>query len=356
MMSRMKGAALLIVTAILILAAVSYFIFSAGYVRLNTRTASNQYMNIEAYNAAEAGLQYGMAYLQANSSTIIATASAGKINDTLSAVTLGNSSKFTVNYTNPTTSSYTLLTIKSTGTSSDGSSTRVVQQQVYQQTTSITYSAMSAGNMTFVGGSTLTNTVNNLNVETGGSFTINNGAYTVTSSGTSTTQGNIKSDVQQDVTSLQGLTESEFFQSVFGESEASAQAQATATGTYYNNSVSGGDYSQTLSGKTGVTIYINQSSVTLGQGVTIGSAASPVTLIVEGDLSIANGVTLYGFVYASGPSAGFNLAGGAVIYGGIASYGVMNISNGFKLTYETYPKIVGGSTSYSFVPGSWKDF
>lgn len=356
MINRQKGAALLIITVILMVCAVSLFIFASGYVRIEQKTSANEYFNNQARQAAEAGLEYGVAYLATNSSTITGSAVSGVINYSLAAVTLGDNSKFTVNYSNPTTSNYTILTITSTGTNSDGTATAVARQQVYQQASTITYTAMTAGNVTFVGGSTMTNTQTNENLESGGTFTINNGASTYTSSGQSTTQGNIKSDVQQNVTSLQGLTEPAFFQTLFGASESTVQSEASATSTYYNNSVAGGDYSQTLSGKTGVTIYINQATVSLGQGVTIGSAANPVTIIVEGDLTVANGVTIYGFVYSSAPSAGFNLAGGAKITGGMASYGAMNISNGFQITFNAVPKVVGGSTSYTKIPGSWRDF
>ena len=157
--------------------------------------------------------------------------------------------------------------------------------------------------MTLVGGSTLTNTITNLNISTGGTVTINNGASTYTSSGQTSSQGNFGSDIQQNVASYAGMTEGSFFQSIFGSPEATVLSTVQTAGNYYSNA--GPDYSQTLNGKQGSTYWINQtngSTVTLGQGVTIGSAANPVTLIVQGDLSIANGVTFYGFIYASGPS------------------------------------------------------
>ena len=354
---KQKGAAVLVITAMLVILAVLLFVFAFSYVRMQQKTATNQYYNDQAFQAAEAGLEYGAAYLQTNASTVTGTASAGVINDTLTTVTMTDGSTYSVNFTNPTVNDYTLLTIKSTGTNKDGTSTRVLQQQVYEKSTNITYTAMTAGNVSFVGGSTMTNTTTNLNMAIGGTLTINNGASTYTSSGQSSSQGNIKSDIVQNDSAFSGLSESQFFQTLFGASEATVQATATASSTYYNNAVAGGDYSQKLSGMTGKVIYINQSTVSLGQGVTIGSSADPVTIIVEGDLTVANGVTIYGFVYASGPSAGFNLAGGAKIFGGMASYGTMNISNGFQITFQNIPALQsGGAGSYTKVPGSWKDF
>jgi len=354
---KQQGAAVLVIAVILVLLAVLLFIFSFSYVRMQQKTATNQYYNDQAFQAAEAGLEYGAAYLQTNAATVTGSATLGVINYTMTTVTMTNGSTYSVNFTNPVISDYTLLTITSTGTNKDGTSTRVLQQQFYLQSNNITYTAKVAGNVSFVGGSTMTNTNTNLNMDIGGTLTINNGASTYTSSGQSSTQGNIKSDVVQNDTSLSALTEPQFFQSLFGASEATVQATATAEGTYYNNAVAGGDYSQKLSGMTGKVIYINQSTVSLGQGVTIGSSADPVTIIVEGDLTVANGVTIYGFVYSSAPSAGFNLAGGAKIFGGMSSYGTMNISNGFQITFENIPSLQGGNSgSYAKVPGSWKDF
>ena len=350
------GAATFVMSIIIVMLTVLLMIFAGNFGSLTSKSTANVLRNDQAFNAAQAGLDYGIAFVQGNYGTVTANPVSGYINYSIARVTLANNASFVVSITNPTASNYSLLTITSTGTGNDATSTRVIMQQTYLQSNNITFTAVSGGNVTFVGGSKLTNTLTNLNLQTGGTFTINNGAATYTSSGQSSTQGNIKSDVKQNVAALQGMTEPQFFQTVVGASEASVQAQAQASGTNYNNAVAGGDYSQTLKGKSGVTIFITQSSVSLGQGVTIGTAANPVTIIVEGDLTIANGVTIYGYVYSSAPSAGFNLAGGAAMTGGIASYGVMNISNGFQLTYSNISKIAGGASTLGKISGSWKDF
>lgn len=361
-----QGAAVLVLTIMLMVVVLLMAVYTGQNGVLRQKSVTNSYASAQAFQAAEAGLSFGIVYLNQNISTVTGSPSGGFINygasDTnLTNVSLANGAKFCVVITNPTANNYQTLTITSTGTSVDGTATETVSQQFYQGVSYINASAMSRGNVTFVGGSTLTNTITNINIMTGGTLTINNGAATYTSSGFSSTQGNIKSDVQQNVSSLATTTESAFFQTVFGTSKSNVQASAQATSSYYNNTVAGGDYSQTLKGVTGKTIYINQSNgntVTLGQGVTIGSASSPVTLVVDGNLNIANGVTIYGFVYSSAPtSAGFALAGGARITGGIASGGTLNISNGFQLTYTKYPILVGSSSGgYSEIAGSWIDF
>lgn len=362
-MLRQKGAATLIITAILLSAALLLLVFSAQYGMMQQKLTSNQTRASEAFQAAEAGLEFASAYLVANSATITASPSNGYINygasdSALTNVALSNGSQFSVVYTNPTQNNYQLIQMTSTGTSADGTSTRVVSEQAYKQQSSFNFSASALKNVTLVGGAVLRNTVNNLNVTSGGSVTINNGGYTMTSSGLSSFQGNIKSDVQQNVSTYGSMSETTYFQSIFGATKASMQSTAQASNTYYNNS--GPDYSQTLNGKKGQTIYINQTNgatVNIGQGVTIGSEANPVTLVVNGNLTIANGATIYGFVYASSPTAAVNLAGGARIFGGIATGGSLSISNAFQLTYTKYPLASSGSSgTFATVPGTWKDF
>lgn len=351
---KVTGAVFLMIALFLMVAALLFSIVQARFSGTQQKISSNIYQNSVAFYAAEAGLQYGISFLLANPGTVTGSASGGMINYSIGPLTLLNNGSYTVKITNLTANNYNLLKISSTGKGANNS-TRTVQQLIASSASYITGSAVARNNVSFVGGSVLSNTINNINLTMGGTLTINNGAYTITSSGTTTTQGNIKSDVQQNVTAYQSMTEPQFFQNVFGSSASSIQSSAQATGTYYNNSVGGGDYSQTLKNKSGVTIFINQSTVSLGQGVTIGTPTKPVTIIVKGNLTIANGVTIYGFVYSSSPG-GFNLAGGAKLYGGIASYGNMNITNNFQLYYRQYPKLVGSNTSYALVPGSWKDF
>ena len=245
------------------------------------------------------------------------------------------------------------------GTSSDGLSTQQVTQQIEQSTALGSISSFSVGNVSLVGGSRLINTVNNINVETGGTFSISNGASTTTSAGTVTTQGNIGSDIEQNVSAMQGVSETTFFNSIFGTDETTVKNAVILAGNYYNN-YPGNDYTYLLVGKTG-TIWIDQSNgspATLGHGVTFGSSANPIVLIVEGDLTIGNGVTVNGFVYASGPSAGFQLTGGSNIVGGIASANTISISNNSTVTYKNYSNLSlpVGAKSFTKIPGTWRDF
>ncbi len=353
-MKKQQGATTLIIAVILVSVISLMLLYQASFSTMQQRTANNVYTEHQAEQAAEAGLEYAFAYLKTNSATVTASPSGGLINYTIGPTTLANGARYSVIITNPTALDYSLLNVVSTGTPADGLTSRTVRQQAYMTTSSISTSALVRGAISLVGGSELTNTITNMNIQSGGPLAINNGAKTVTSNGISTTQGNIKSDVQQNQSSIANLSDAAFFQQVLGTTQSTAQAQAVSSGTYYNNSVSGGDYSQTLKNKTGSVIFINQSNVSLGQGVKIGTEQNPVTIITTGSITIANGVKIYGMVYSAGS---MTLAGGADITGGIAAGGAMSISNGFRLTFKQVPKLPGGgSGSYAKVAGTWRDF
>lgn len=350
------GAVLLMMSLILVMIIGVLSIFAANNALLYSKSVNNLQNSYEAFEAAQAGLENGIYYLQDNISTVIASPSSGFISYALPTVTLSNSSKYTIAYTNPTADDYNTIRITVVGLSSDNLSTRTVTQLVYYQNSAITFSAVARGNATLIGGSHMTNTETDLNLQTGGSVTINNGAATFTSAGRTSSQNNINSDIQENTVALQGISEPTFFQQMTGTSKSSALSMAQASGTYYNNAVSGGDYSQQLNGKEGVVIYIDQATVSIGQGARIGSEDNPVTIIVNGDVTIDNGVRIYGYVYSTGPATGMNLAGGAHITGGVASYGVLNISNGFRLEYADISPIANSSTSAVKISGTWRDF
>ena len=106
-LQRQQGAATLIITVILILSSLLIIIFAASNSLLQQKAVANEYMADEAYMAAEAGLEFGVVYLNTNNAAILATVTAGVLNygstDTnLTNVQLANGSKFSVVMTNPT--------------------------------------------------------------------------------------------------------------------------------------------------------------------------------------------------------------------------------------------------------------
>ncbi len=332
-MTKHQGAATLLITFVLFLSAVLIIIFAANYSSLQQKTSTNTYSNNQAFEAAEAGLEFGIQYLTTNINTITATASSGVINygptDTnITNVSLANSSNFSVVYTNPTANDYTVIQVTSTGTSVDGTATRIAQQQV-NQTSSL---------------STLT-TQGNVNVSgLGGTVT---GPYAVTAGGTVDSSAPQNGLINQNVAAIASMSGAAFFQSIFGVTEAVMQAQSTV---YTPASVPWA----TVTGD----VWVN-GDVSLAGGTTGGSLAHPILLVVNGNLDLKGNAQIFGVVYVTG-SANVDVGNGTVI-GALISQGSVALKGNGGVTYNAsiINKLLAGTSPFSLyakVPGSWRDF
>ena len=320
---------MLLVTFVLFVAAMLIMIYAANYSVLQQKAASNQYSNNQAFEAADGGLEFGVAYLNTNSSTITANPTNGYIDygpadSNVTNVSLGNGSHFSVVYTNPTQNNYQLIQLTSTGVSTDGTSTRIVRQQIYSGTSSLKYAITTQQNLTASGNVTIT------------------GQNGVDVGGTVTESGNVTvSQTTQNDTTLANMNPSTLFSTIFGVSESQMQSQSTyyANGNSVNyNSLSG-------------TVWIN-SGISISGNSTIGSQSSPVLLIINGSFTGSGTVTMYGVLYVMGAttiSGHFTLNGGLVSQGSITMSGTSSAYNAQIVSQFT-------TTGFAKVPGSWRDF
>jgi hypothetical protein len=353
---------MLVLTVVLLFSATLIVLFAANHSVMQSKITSNQYRSQQAFEAAQAGLEFGISYLIQNNSAITGSPSGGYIpaytSTNTTNVALANGSSFTISYSNPIASNYTLILIKSTGTSDDGTSTRVVQQLVQYGSYLLSpgsYTLVTLAQLSLSGNTTVTNTQTNNTIEAGSSVAGSGNFKTVTSSGTSSTSGNFGSDITQNVASLANTSPGDLFSDYFGMT--TAQYQAKAAHSYTNNS----NYASTLNGMTGTTIWINQTSgsANFSGSTTIGSSSAPVLIVINGNLNISGNFTLYGFIFVLGASsATTNLSGNITITGGIATTDNVSASGNLTLTYD--PSVLGSVQSatsyYAKVPGSWKDF
>jgi hypothetical protein len=362
----LRGAATLVIAVLLLVTATLIVVFAGSYSIMQQKISANQIRNQQAYEAAEAGLEFGINYLQLNSTTILATPSGGHILPYTSAsttnVTLSNNSRFSIVYTNPTANDYTLILITVTGTSDDGTASRVVQQLVKYGSVLFTPShnaITTKGSVNISGNGKVTNTQYNSTVVSASAMTLNGNAKTITSTGTSSTPGNIQSDVEQNNAILSDMSVDDLFSAYFG----APMAQIKSTMGHVYSSAGSTNYSSILSGMTGTTIWIDQpsGSATLSGNTTIGSADNPVLIIVNGDLDISGNTTIYGFIFVAGSTAATtDITGNFNLTGGLATADSLNISGNVNVIYDS-SALVGVQTSlpstyYAKVPASWKDF
>lgn len=362
---RISGAITLLATLILVALATLIILFAANFGVMQSKIISNMNRSQQAFSAADAGLQFGMVYFQKNSSTILAGPSGGHIQPfsdaNTSNVTLANNSKYTITYSNPVANNYNLILVSSVGTSDDGSATRTVSQLIQFGSMAETVPVVpltTKGSVSLAGNTTVVNTFNNSTVVSGSTVGMSGSSQTALNTGVSSTPGNIRSDITSNNSTLANESTTDLFASYFGVPSATVKSNIAH---YYSNS-SDTNYSSTLSGLTGTSIWIDQTTGTQAQlsgTITIGSSTNPVLMVVNGDLKITGTVTIYGLIYVIGATT-TDVLGHVDIIGGVISAGSVTLTGSTTLNFNpTVLSNMQNQASMSYfakVPGSWRDF
>ncbi len=358
-----RGASTLLMTLILITLSTMIVIFAANYGMMQSKSITNLTRHEQSFDAAQAGLEYGINYLKKNSAIILLTPINGFISYTDSSITnvaLPNNSRFTISYSNPTAFNYNLIRVRSVGASDDGTATKTVSQLVQFGSLLLnipTKSVMSIGSVTLSNSAQISNNSYNSNIQTGSTLAINNIASTSTSSGISSTAGNFKSDISQNDAALTGKSSNDFFASYFGLSPATV---ASSIGSYYSSS-SDKDYSSLLNGVQGTSIWIDQTggTATISGTTIIGSTTNPVVLIIKGNMIISTSAIIFGFIYLDNPLTA-QINNSAIVVGSLATTGPLSLTSSARVIYSgsTLNNIQNQNSMKYFakIPGSWKDF
>lgn len=361
-----KGAATLIIAVVFIMLSTLIIIFAARNGVMQSKISANTSRNLQAYEAAEAGLEFGINYLDDNTALVIANPLSGMINFSNSNTTnvpLNNGSKFTVVFTNPTANDYTLIQITSTGVSDDNSSTRVVSQLVKRKSilvTTGTYGMTARDDIIASGNATFTNMSGNANISAGDDVYLLGNAATYTLLGQQSSAYVRRSDISSNNSAIGNLSSDNFFAGYFGTT--SSTLIRTLSNYTYSNSVNT-NYGTILNGITGGSIWIdatNGSTASLSGNTVIGSSSNPVLIVVNGRFSMLGNATIYGMVFVRGDVSLTTLSGSNNIYGTIISTDDVDISGNSYITYSStvLTNLRNTSTLYYWakVPGSWKDY
>jgi len=178
---------------------------------------------------------------------------------------------------------------------------------------------------------------------------------TITISGTATTMINSNSGyvVSSTSTSLKAdviqndsyITSANLFGQFFTQSKSVVKAAADQSYTSSN-----------INGASGKTIWMN-SDLVLSGTTTIGTATSPVVLIVSGNVITSGALTIYGFLYATGmiSTSGTSIVNGVIAsessltvsgtntYGAVYNASILNslsqINSYLKMVYNSTPTI-----------------
>jgi len=368
LIKRERGATTLIVAAVLLVVITMVTLITARTAVMEQRTSSNVQRSKQAFAAAEAGLDYAVAYMGESGGV---DHDGDDTADTLAGASLTDGSSYTVAYcttdsvlpafTAPTaggTGGLTTVTIFATGRSDDNSATRYVSLKVEKGPALAnppTNPLTARGLVDIRGSGTITNPEGNATIWSGHEvdFTGNSGKTAIPNPAGS---GNITSsdkdhqgpDVVEQDGSLSTLTDSQYFENFFG-------ATPSVYKTTYASKVIDPDTTSvtTLDGDTGEIIWVDGDS-RFTSNTTIGTADEPVVLIVDGNVFGAGHVTVNGIVYFNGDWTGtgnLTINGAAVIKGQVNGTGSLDVI--FDSTILANTNRIGKPGA---LPGTWKDW
>ncbi|WP_454785223.1 pilus assembly PilX family protein [Legionella sp. WA2024007413] len=362
-MNFQRGYVLLATSVMILLGIAITALLTSKTVDFDQKIENNFYRTSQSFMAAEAGLEYGLAYLEANKTAIRVDANNDGFIDTytnsqITNVAFSNNTNYTVTYSNPVYNSFNRITVSSKGTADNNlASTTVVQiMQIYPFVPTPTpVPLLVKDNVNLSGSLTISNTTTGTTIWSGGDTVLGGSASTSSNASSGSNSGSLQADVVHHDSSLSSLSSDQFFSNFFGTTKTLAQQSADITYTNSSNT----DYSGLLNGVVGQSIWINQtgtSSAGFSGNATIGSPTNPVVLVVNGPLQSNGTTTIYGMVYVMGDwnnSGGgtLDIIGGAVVEGSITSTGSPNIT--YNTAVLNQLNKVG---AFVKVPGSWRDF
>lgn len=377
---KQDGAATLVVTIVLMIAVFLSTAYMGEVVVSSLQISANEKRGKEAFHAAQAGIDHGFAYMQAN----IAAASAALTSPTGAAVS------YAVNVVN----SDDVVTIDSTGVSPDGSVERTLSVRIgaLPSTTAPPDVPIVAKGFVNMGGNvTVTNNENDLTIWSGEDLTIG------TSGGTSfetrinidgnrdqvsTSKSTRGSDVAENDRTLLNAYPEDFLEAFFGEGfrklsdfdagkrldlDAGDKFSKTDTGIHYFPSdldIGTNDVTSSVldpskdfdSYNPSTTTAYNGTDYLSGNHKIIGTPDAPVILVVNGTFELGGSVIIFGTVVADKVIK--NGSGTTEIYGGIISLNEVEVSaGGLEVKMDS---IVNDNNTlppgWGVVSSTWKDW
>lgn len=146
------------------------------------------------------------------------------------------------------------------------------------------------------------------------------------------------------------------FATTFGVTPATWRAQAGAV-TLSGCPCTATDLRDLIARNPGRPVWV-AGDLALDSAGEIGSAAAPVSLVVDGNVTAtAAGVTVHGLLYVR-RSPRWTLAGSATVVGAAIAENGLDGTGGWQFLYEppTLTAVRTGSGTFAVVNGSWKDF
>lgn len=359
---KQKGIVTLTVVSAVLIATTLMTTYNSKSVAQETKLTRNYYAAKQAFEAAEAGLEYGRVYLDNHKRILLQPDQQGQqplLQHTLQ-MTLQNQAKYTVHYSFPNVNDESVVKITSTGSSNLGAVNKVMSVQVkYKPDINAMWipkvPLTGKGPVELNGTPKVSNPCHRVAVWSGKQVQTK-GAAKIQASDTDGVcidqQGkgkgkNSNSGIQQNNTSLANSTADQFFMNYFGMSKEVMQKDASERILY-------GDSGTEINGLKQKIIWINGDYRFEGNKQ-VGSSNQPVILIVNGNFTQTGKSKIYGFVYVAGNyESGI---GTSEIHGTLAAEGSITINGTAEIVYDAdvLKNVSSEQGKFVMIPGSWID-
>ncbi len=357
---RETGTATLTITMILLFSLSLITFYSARVSVVEQQITANEYRAKQAFEAAQAGLEKGVANLNDRvfrKQILLDVNNDGLIDEQPANITstiLADNAGYVISYSNHAwPNQFRLIELSVTGSSDDSSSTAVLVQKM--QIMPLLLVPPEAGftarnNVVTDGAAEFINTETDKSIMAGGTITLSAGSHAMTS-----TEGN--SGIEEHSAELQGLAANDdFFAHFFGMQQVTVVNQIihltcddSACADQDNQQVKPDDFP-------GENIWIT-GDITIDSD--IGSEDLPVVLIVDGDLVLEGEKSIYGLVYVTENGRILDASDTGFIYGAlIAANEDFLVSGNLTIQYNNDVLVPprGGNGPFVAIAGSWKDF
>ncbi|MEH6576695.1 MAG: PilX N-terminal domain-containing pilus assembly protein [Amphritea sp.] len=357
-----RGMATLVVSVVLLISITLIVLITSQAVITEQRIIANETRAKQAFEAASAGISYGLGYIQSNGAdadgdSAIDVLLAG--NGWTNVVSGANGASYRVRIVDDVDpGNLELVSIQAQGRSDDQSAIRSMSLTI-SGTPSLANPPgnplTARGFINLNGSGTITNLEATTTIWSGDEVDVTAmSANTIIKHPTadggieSTNASNKGADIVDNDPSLSTLSDTEYFQNFFGLTESN-----------YRSSVVGTDIDpdvtsvSTLDGESGTVIWVEGNADFTGTPV-IGTADNPVVLIVNGNMFGAGDVTVNGILYITGNKTGagnLTLNGATIIRGNMDGTGSLDLFFDSDLldNLDTAGKAAG-------MPGTWTDF
>ncbi len=159
--------------------------------------------------------------------------------------------------------------------------------------------------------------------------------------------------------SLTSLTADRMFVSLFGMERAIYRTQPAVVRVACSGACDAA-IAQAVSANPGRVVWV-RGPATIDSNLVLGDAANPVMLVLQGNLTVSANLQLFGVLYlhdASGTNVWTTGAGSTVIDGAVVAEGDLTIVGTPRISYDSSVLRTINTTQGSLVrvPGSWRDF